>query len=146
MSLVSFIERLREKPKDMRVQVSFLGALCVTGMIGVLWGVTLPARLGNLPNDDIGTEAQNASAMHSFFENAKSSLAELIGGTTEVTRDVPEGDVFDVPPSGAYRVGAPEGETDSTSYQPYAKPEPVVTPVSRREIRIATTTSGQQRQ
>ncbi len=119
MGVASLVEKLRDKPKETRVQVSFLSALCVTGLVGLLWGLTLPMRLGELPQDDTGEQARSASNLHSFFENTKNSLAQLISGTSEAVPEIPDTDTAGTPPSGAYRVGAPEGQTETYPANPF---------------------------
>jgi hypothetical protein len=42
---MDFIYRLRQKPKEVRAQIALLAAASVTGVIFVMWGVTIPDRL-----------------------------------------------------------------------------------------------------
>ncbi len=135
------LERLREKPKETRVQVSFLTALCVTGVIGLLWGVTLPTRLRALPQGDQTAQAEGASSLSSFFADTKNNLGQLIGATGQATTTEEEQKIIgSAPKSDAYTVGAPPGaDANQNDYQ-LEKQAPVVTPVARREVRIGTTT------
>lgn len=137
------IERLREKPKEVRVQVSFLTALCVTGVIGVLWGVTLPMRLQGFPPSD---RAQSANDLDSFFANTRDNLGQLIGATGKtLENDVQNKAVDNAPKSNAYQAGAPLGAPANNDYQLEAQ-QPVVIPVNRQEVRIGTTTSSSRTQ
>jgi hypothetical protein len=141
-----FFERLREKPKEVRVQASFLMALGVTGMIGLLWGVTLPTRLQGFPKGDneadqtAQVEAQNS--FMSFFADTKNNLGQLIGAAREATTTEAQQKVTDsAPKSDAYQVGAPADGVEYNKNYPLEKQAPGVTPVDRREVRIGTTTS-----
>ena len=147
----SLFERLREKPKEVRVQVSFLAALCVTGVVGLLWGVTLPTRLQGFPGSDqskgTGEQAQSEQNLGSFFTRTRDNIAQIVGGITgESATDTSatSGDVGNTPPqSDAYRVGAPPSEPPGYNDSPIEEPQPVVAPIDRREVRIGTTTSVQ---
>ena len=140
----SIIERLREKPKEMRVQVSFLSALCVTGVVGLLWGVTLPTRLQGLPQGNQMAETEGGNGISAFFGDATSNLGQLIGATGEAQTAGAESEVSTPPSSDAYRVGAPTTEPAGYYDDPLKTKEPVVTPVNRREVRIGTTTDDGQ--
>lgn len=142
MSLLSLIERLREKPKEMRVQVSFLAALGITGVIGLLWGVTLPTRLKGLSPSDEVAQTESGNDLGSFFANTRNNLGQLIGATDGETSDDSETNAIDnAPKSDAYRAGVPEVEPRGYYDDPLEEQKPVVMPVSRREVRIGTTTS-----
>lgn len=134
----SVIERLREKPKEVRVQVSFLAALCVTGVIGLLWGVTLPMRLSGLPKPTEALKTAEESEVNSFFADTKNNLSQIIGAAQN-PREEPEESA--TPGSDAYRVGAPPAETSGYNDSPFPPSIPAVMPVDRREVRIGTTTS-----
>ncbi len=136
MQFSPLVQRLREKPKEVRAQVSFLAALCVTGVIGVLWGLTIPTRLSGLPQSIEGAQAQDSTnSVNAFLTNTRNNLGQLISANGDVISESQAEDVSTTPPtSDAYIVGAPEDQGDSEGGQP------VVTPVSRREVRIATTT------
>ena len=150
------LERLRDKPKEYRVQFSFLTALCVTGVVGVLWGVTLPVRLASFPQfKDVtgaGEQAQSATALNSFFADTRKNVGELVNPSgTAVSENGTNGDgstgsadgsndVGNTPPkSDAYTVGAPPPQ--ERSYFAPEKREAVVVPIDRREVRIGTTTN-----
>lgn len=139
MSISSLLERLREKPKEVRVQVSFLSALCVTGVIGLLWGVTLPTRLQGLSQSDQG-ETESQDGLYSFFTNTRNNLGQLIGATDETADDAQNETNDNAPKSNAYRAGAPIGGSDSYGDYSLEEQEPPVIPVDRREVRIGTTT------
>ncbi len=140
--LLSLIERLREKPKEVRVQVSFLTALCVTGIVGLLWGVTLPTRLQGFPQADATAQAETGRDLASFFGDSKNNLGQLIGATGEEVTNNPDNESADtLPESDAYRVGVPEEEPASYWDDPFEQEEPGVAPVNQREVRISTTTS-----
>jgi hypothetical protein len=135
------IEKLRQKPKEVRVQVSFLSALGITGVIGVLWGVTLPLRLQGLPQGDQTAQVESANGLNSFFQSTKNNLGQIIGGISTTTSTDTQNQVIDnAPKSDAYTAGAPADAVPNNDYQLEAQ-QPVVTPVNRQEVRIGTTTS-----
>ena len=140
----SIIERLREKPKEMRVQVSFLSALCVTGVVGLLWGITLPTRLQGLPQGNQMAETEGGNGISAFFGDATSNLGQLIGATGEAQTAGAESEVSTLPSSDAYRAGAPVDAPTGYYDSPFQEPQPVVAPVDRREVRIGTTTDDGQ--
>lgn len=143
MSLSSLLERLRDKPKEVRVQASFLTALSVTGVIGLLWGVTLPTRLQGLPQSNQTAQAEDENSLTSFFADTKNNLGQLIGATGEPIADDANNQIGSTSPkSDTYRVGAPTSEVGSYNDYPLEEQEPVVKPVDRREVRIGTTTSN----
>lgn len=141
MSLSSLIQRLREKPKEVRVQVSFLTALCVTGIIGLLWGVTLPTRLQGLSPSGEVAQTEDERDARSFFVNTQQSLGQLIGATNGGASDAQHEPIDSAPKSDAYRAGASETEPSDYYDDPFEKKEPIITPVNRREVRIGTTTT-----
>jgi hypothetical protein len=126
------LERLREKPKEVRVQASFLGALCVTGIVGLLWGVTLPARLQGVAGSG------EATGDGSLYADAKNNLSQIIGAVEQ-----PEAQTEEAPTSasGAYREGAPPAETPGYNDSPFAPEQPPVMPIDRREVLIATSST-----
>lgn len=128
------VDRLREKPKTVRVQIAFVTALSVTAVIGLAWGTTLPMRLDTAPQDS-GAVVKSETSFGVMFAGARANVAQLIGAVTT------EGDAPEESTSGAYTVGAPEGAAAPSEYQ-IQKDESVVEPVSRREVLIGTTTSS----
>lgn len=139
MNAYSFFERLREKPKEVRVRFSLLCALCVTGVVGLLWGATLPARLVRVqPNNEASKTA--GDNLNSFLSDARSNLAEVIGvsAVRNGTGDAPNPAL---PAGSAYVPGAPAQEQPGYYDSPFQGTPPVV-PVARKEVRLGTTTSG----
>ena len=138
MSVSSFFERLRGKPKETRVQFSLLSALCVTGAVGLLWSTTLPARLARLQTPEDAGLAADAEGLNSFLGDAKSNLAEAIGAGSDGEKSA--GAVLPSA-SGAYVPGAPPQEQPGYYDSPFQEPPPVA-PVARKEVRLGTTTSA----
>jgi len=139
MSL-TLIERLRKKPKHVRVQVSFLAALSFTGMIALIWGATLPMRaLQFTPEGEVAVRERGDSPLAAFFSDTQANLAQLIGVTTvEVeTTSADSG----VSASGAYQAGVPEDVVYPSAYERALNAAPAAAPVDRREVRVGTTTS-----
>lgn len=126
-----FVERLRQKPKAVRVELAFVAALATTGVVGLLWGATLPFRLDTLPAQDEQELAEDSRSLGSFFSSARANMAQLIGAEGEPVEEESTGSV-----SGTYRPGAP------AEYRPESRTsaEPAAVPIDRREVLIGTTT------
>ncbi|MBI4086557.1 hypothetical protein HY416_01090 [Candidatus Kaiserbacteria bacterium] len=133
-----FLERLREKPKEFRVQMSFLGALCVTGVVVVLWGVTLPARMQVLSEHADPLETEPGTELKNFFSDTRDNLGQLIGASGETPASPEEAPFGD---AGTYREGTPSPEEPSYGESSFQE-KPVVMPVDRREVLIGTTTGS----
>lgn len=139
MSL-TLIERLRTKPKHVRVQASFLAALSLTGMIALIWGATLPMRaLQFTPEGEVAERVPGDSPLAAFFSDAKTGLAQVIGVTTVEVETAPADSATSA--SGAYQVGAPEDTEYPSAYERALNAGPTAAPVDRREVRVGTTTS-----
>ncbi len=132
------IERLREKPKDVRMQVAFMAALGVTGLVALGWGATLPLRLDALPTDgdkNVVFAPREERSLGSTFAGARDNLGQLIGALRSGEKPEPEG----LSPSGAYTTEAPE-EAKRAPYSMRRGSEAGVEPVGRRQVLIATST------
>lgn len=127
------LERLRDKPKEVRVQVSFLGALGITGVIAVLWGIMLPARL-QIPSGG-GVAVEENAGMSGFFTEAKNNLGQIIGASDDPKKQ----EDLVLPETGTYREGIPAAEPPSYNDSPFQDRAPAE-PAGRREVRIATST------
>lgn len=77
--IYTFFDNLRTKPKAVRDHYAFLGAVCCTLMIGGVWSLSIPARLGSFAQSASSTSvATVASAPHSgFFEQLKSQFKSV---------------------------------------------------------------------
>lgn len=136
--MLTFIERLREKPKHTRVQVSFVAAVSVTALVALVWGATLPLRLSGLTSVASETSDVQQEETGSFFSSTRANMAQLIsafgGGAEEQGDEVP----VETSASGTYRVGAPAEAApyDGTGLDQRSAAQPV----SARQVQIATST------
>jgi len=73
--MLKWIEKTRKKPKAVRDQYAFFGALVLTGIIVVGWSFSLPARLESLTQQSEDDTQDSQSAFGQFFKNAKEQAA-----------------------------------------------------------------------
>jgi hypothetical protein len=59
------IERIRAEPREVRSQIAFLSALCITVVIALIWSTTLPARFGSVATigSKISSSVQDSTAL-----------------------------------------------------------------------------------
>ena len=70
------LEELRKKPKSLRNQYAFWGALLLTLVIGAVWVVALSVRFGSEPV--VPTEIkENSGAFSQFYKEATANLSEI---------------------------------------------------------------------
>jgi hypothetical protein len=77
------LERLRGKDSSTKAQIALISALCVTGVIALVWMTTLPARFDSmaLTEDESIQETKNSiTAVGSFLETTRSQIGNLIEG------------------------------------------------------------------
>ena len=70
------LEELRQKPKSVRNQYAFWGALFLTFAIGAVWVVALSVRFGGepvVPNEI----KENSGAFSQFYDEATANLSEI---------------------------------------------------------------------
>lgn len=80
--LLRWIENARKKPKTVRNQYAFFGAVILTSCIGLIWVATLPGRFANLDLAETETE-ETTGAFAQFLSNAKQNMAATIKAQTE---------------------------------------------------------------
>ncbi len=136
---------MRERPKDVRVHVSFLAASAFTGLVALVWGVTLPARLDVMPSLATEQVTESQEGLGTFFSDSRASLGQVIGamGTEENASAPQQGSISE---TGSYMVGAPQEEADAPSafetYYGTGAQGSAAQPVTTREVRIATSTTA----
>lgn len=136
--MLTLIERLRGKPKAVRVQVSFAAAAVLTALVALVWGATLPLRLGGLASVTSPASEAPVEESASFFSAARANMAQLIGAFGGETAEPTEESSTETGVSGTYQTGAP---ADAAPYQGAGLDRrSVALPVSAREVRIATST------
>ncbi len=134
---------MRERPKDVRVHVSFLAATAFTGLIALVWGVTLPARFDVSPDLAAEEIAESQEGLNSFFTESRTSLGQVIGAMGADEQPAPA--AGSVSETGTYMVGAPEQNEAPSAFETYygtGAQGSVVQPATTREVRIATSTSA----
>lgn len=80
--MLKWIEKTRKKPKAVRDQYAFFGALTVTGLIALVWFVSLPSHFADVEvaGED---ERQAVGAFSRFLSDAKSNIAAVFSTVPE---------------------------------------------------------------
>lgn len=134
---------MRERPKDVRVHVSFLAATAFTGLIALVWGVTLPSRFDVSPDLAAEEIAESQEGLDSFFSDSRTSLGQVIGAMNEDEQPAPA--AGSISETGSYMVGAPQETNTPSAFETYygtGAQGTSVQPVTTREVRIATSTTA----
>lgn len=76
--LIEYIERLRTRPLAQRRRFALLFAGCVTLIIAVLWGLTLPARFASLELNFDRFDAEMDATREASTTESQSPLQGLI--------------------------------------------------------------------
>jgi len=79
--LYTFFDKLRTKPKVVREQYALLGAVCFTLMIGGVWSLSIPARLGSVAANASTTNVASAP-LSGFVAQLKSQFKSARTGVT----------------------------------------------------------------
>lgn len=81
--LLRWIEKTRKKPKAVRNQYAFVGAIAVTALIVVVWAVSLPTKIAKIAAEHEGTDIETVGAFSRFFNDAKQNFATAVKGETQ---------------------------------------------------------------
>jgi hypothetical protein len=138
-----WIERMRERPKDVRVHVSFLAASAFTGLVALVWGVTLPARFDVAPTFATEEITETQEGLGTFFSESRTNLGQVIGAMGADEQPAPT--AGSISETGTYMVGAPEEGDTPSAFEVYYGANAqgsVAQPATTREVRIATSTSA----
>ncbi len=82
MSLSSFNEKIRQKPKRARGQWAFWMAFLLTGMLGLAWLAYIPGKLERIAAKAEETE-EPAGNVSRVFESLRASLGDIFRKTKE---------------------------------------------------------------
>ena len=82
---MDFWSRIQTKSSNVKTQYSFLIAGLVTGIIGMVWVSTLPARLSQMAasGETNSEESEDSSGLNDLFNDTKSQLGNIIDTTKE---------------------------------------------------------------
>lgn len=80
MTLVSFNEKMRQKPKPIRAQWAFWGAFLITGALGMVWLLYIPGKLDRLAHEALETREEPSGNFRRVLESMKASVSEALGG------------------------------------------------------------------
>jgi hypothetical protein len=79
--LHSLISRIRRRPKHVREQYAFFGAVIFTGLVAFVWAVSLPSRFEvSAPTADVTEASRPFSAV---LERARENLTSLGEAATQ---------------------------------------------------------------
>lgn len=84
--MLRFIEKTRKKPKEVKNQYAFFGAVGVTFVIAFFWSISLPSHFANFGNDVENYENETSGAFSQFFEEAKNNFATIFQATKEAEK------------------------------------------------------------
>lgn len=87
------LRRLHEKDSNTKAQYALIGAILVTGIIGLVWVSTLPARFQNTASLDGSAEEIERikeSDFGSLIKDTKAQLGNIIGGATQEEESLDE--------------------------------------------------------
>jgi len=87
------LRRLHEKDSNTKAQYALIGAILVTGVIGLVWVSTLPARFQNttvLEGSVEEIEHMKESDFGSLIQDTKAQLGNIIGGVTQEEKTLDE--------------------------------------------------------
>ncbi len=75
---MSFLERIQSKPKAIKAQYAFISACIVTGLIGLVWVSTVPARFEELKPTVANQEAEEeVKTFGEVFSDTKNQLGNI---------------------------------------------------------------------
>ncbi len=88
------IENIRQKPKRIKDQYAFYGATAITGIIAIIWAISVPAGFEKNNESQDMVDENNRPAFSTFFGQMKdqfaglrTSLDELASSTEEFVAD-----------------------------------------------------------
>jgi hypothetical protein len=87
---MDFWSRIQTKSSSVKTQYSFLIAGLVTGIIGMVWVSTLPARFSQMAasNETNSEESEDSLGLNDLFNDTKSQLGNIIDTTKESIEEV----------------------------------------------------------
>lgn len=75
---MSLLARIRNKPKAVRKQIAFSGALAATSVIAIVWLSTLPERYQTVSVEEVVEESSEATGgLRSFFAGVREQVAAV---------------------------------------------------------------------
>lgn len=74
--MLRWIEKTRKKPKAVRDQYAFVGALSVTALIALIWFVSVPTHFANMEVEG-EAEKEAVGAFAGFLSDAKANIAAV---------------------------------------------------------------------
>lgn len=83
--LARLIRTIRHKPKAVRDQYAFWSAVAVTGLVVVVWLVSLPDRLATLSSEEAAKAEPVFSGFLSEVKDGLSGLGSAVSDLTDVT-------------------------------------------------------------
>ena len=83
---MSFLERIRQKPRAVRTQYAFFTSLMVTGLVAVVWLTSLPERFNQA--EIATTESAESAQTFSEFSQVFSAARDTVANTIDSVRDL----------------------------------------------------------
>ena len=108
MSVLSFIEKLRNEPRYIRERYTFAAAGLVTLMVASIWLLSLPAKFGELSQqanvEESAEKTAEASGLRNFLDKTWAKISN--GADTEETpveTGIPKTNTLDLTPKPSAR-------------------------------------------
>jgi len=83
--MLQLIFRLRHKSKATKDQLAFAGAALITGLIAVVWLVSLPQQLIVAPVKNTTVQEEPKGAFSQFFTGAKAQFANVLSSGADTS-------------------------------------------------------------
>ncbi len=84
---MSFLKRVQSQSSSVKAQYAFVGAGLITGVIGIVWVSTIPARFADISGENIVEEEKETSGIIEVLEKTKKQVANSINWNTETEEE-----------------------------------------------------------
>lgn len=85
----NWLERLRNKPKEVRNRYAFMGAGLISAIVALVWLTTLSVTGIQPAGNEDGDETIPRGLFGQFFDKTKENIAIIIESTEEISEQVP---------------------------------------------------------
>jgi hypothetical protein len=139
--LFSRLDKLRQKPKIVRQQYAFFGALTLTAVVAGVWTLSLPARFAGVGEVATATDEAAPPFAHIFgelkdrFGAAKNQVGSAVETMASSTTEVVATTSPELSP-----VEQAVADAESTSTPRVVKPAPVPVLIATTSVSVSSTT------
>jgi hypothetical protein len=86
-SLNEFNKAMKQKPKEVRAMYAFWFAAVVTGMLALIWIVTIPAKLDRIANAE-NEEAQPTGNFSNVMQSLRANVSDAVESFQTVKEEI----------------------------------------------------------